>query len=56
MRWFLGAVWLLILAKCAVVWWAMAHWSVPFHPAWIVAPTLLLAALATGLWLAVKDE
>ena len=56
MFWFLGAVWLLILAKCAVVWWAMVHWSVPFHPAWIVAPTLLFASLATGVWLAVKDE
>ena len=56
MFWFLGAVWLLILAKCAVVWWAMVHWSVPFHLAWIVAPTLLFASLATGVWLAVKDE
>lgn len=56
MCWFLGAVWLLILAKCALVWWAMVHWQVPFHPAWIVIPTLLFAALATGLWLTADDE
>lgn len=56
MRWFLGAAWLLILAKCALVWWAVAHWQVPFHPAWIVIPTLLFAALATALWLAPHAE
>lgn len=52
MRWFLGAVWMLILAKCSLVWWAIIHWNVPFHPAWIVLPTLLFAALATVLWIA----
>lgn len=56
MRWFLGLVWILILAKCALVWWAMTHWHVPMHPAWIVVPTLLFATLATGLWLAAHDE
>jgi hypothetical protein len=56
MFWFLGAVWLLILAKCALVWWAMVHWNVPFHPAWIVLPTLLFAGLATLLWLTADDD
>jgi hypothetical protein len=56
MRWFLGVVWVVILAKCALVWWAIGHWHVPVHPAWIVLPTLILAALATGLWLAAHDE
>lgn len=56
MRWFLGAVWLAILAKCALVWWAMLRWHVPFHPGWIVGPTLLFALLATGLWLGAHDE
>ncbi len=56
MRWFLSVAWLLILAKCTLIWWAMVHWSVPFHPAWIVVPTLLFAALATGLWLGPHDE
>lgn len=56
MRWFFGAVWLAILVKCALVWWAMIHWHVPFHPGWIVVPTLLFALLATGLWLGADDE
>jgi len=56
MRWFLGAAWILILAKCELVWWAMTRWHVPFHPAWIIAPTLLLAALATVLWVAPHDD
>jgi hypothetical protein len=42
--------WALIGLKCVLVWWAMAHWRVPIHPAWIVAPTIIFAALATGLW------
>lgn len=56
MRWFLGVAWVLILVKCTVVWWAMIHWHVPMHPAWIVLPTLLFAGLATGLWLAAHDD
>jgi hypothetical protein len=28
----------------------MQHWSVPFHPLWIVGPTLAFAALATAIW------
>lgn len=56
MRWFLGLAWIVVLAKCVLVWWAMVHWHVPIHPAWIVLPTLMFAALATGLWLAVHDD
>lgn len=56
MRRFLGMAWIAILAKCVLVWWAIGHWQVPFHPAWIVMPTLLFAALATVLWLAPHDE
>lgn len=52
MRWFLGVAWLVILVKCVLVWWAMNHWHVPIHPAWVVVPTLMLAALATALWIA----
>jgi len=47
----LAIIWAVILAKCAVIWWAMLHWSVPMHPLWIVAPTLVFAALATAIWL-----
>lgn len=56
MRWFLGVAWILILAKCSVVWWAMTHWHVAMHPGWIVIPTLVFATLATGLWLAAHDD
>ncbi|MFZ5494434.1 MAG: hypothetical protein ACOZE5_03735 [Verrucomicrobiota bacterium] len=52
MRWFLGVSWIVILAKCVLVWWAMSHWQAPMHPAWIVLPTLMFAALATALWIA----
>jgi hypothetical protein len=56
MRWFLAAAWVLILAKCVAVTWAIDRWTVPIGAAWIVVPTLLIAALATGLWLRGDDE
>jgi hypothetical protein len=51
MRWILAIAWVVILAKCVVVTWAMNHWHVPIHPGWVVVPTLLLAAGATWLWI-----
>lgn len=54
-RWFLGVAWSAIAAKCVLVWWAIAHWQVPVHPLWIVAPTLLCAALATALWVTHRE-
>lgn len=56
MRRFLGVAWIVILAKCVLVGWAMAHWRVPIHPAWVIVPTLLLAALATALWIAPHED
>ncbi|HVS53535.1 MAG TPA: hypothetical protein VHD62_14365 [Opitutaceae bacterium] len=50
-RWFMAAAWLLIAAKCVAVSWAIDRWHVPLHPAWIVAPTLVFAAVATAIWL-----
>lgn len=49
-RWIMGVAWLLILMKCVVVWWAIDRWHMPFHPAWIIGPTLAFAALASLLW------
>ena len=49
-RWLMGAAWIAILGKCAGVWWAVEHWHMPFHPAWIVVPTLVFAGLASMLW------
>ena len=46
----MGAAWIAILGKCAGVWWAVEHWHMPFHPAWIVVPTLVFAGLASMLW------
>ncbi len=56
MRWFLIVAWVLILAKCGFVWWAIDHWQVPIHAAWIIVPTLMMAALATVLWLVHTED
>jgi hypothetical protein len=50
-RWFMGIAWAVTLAKCYLVWWAVEHWHMPFHPGWIVFPTLTFAGLATVIWL-----
>lgn len=55
-RWFVAIAWSLIALKCTLIWWAMIHWNVPFHPLWIVAPTLMFALLATGLWLTHHED
>lgn len=55
-RWLMLGAWVLILAKCAAVWWAIGHWHVPVHPAWIIVPTLLIAALATVLWVTHEED
>ena len=49
-RWLMAVAWALIAVKCVVVWWAIGRWSVPVHPLWVVAPTLVFAALATAIW------
>ena len=49
-RWLMAILWAAIAVKCVAVWWAIGHWHMPFHPLWIVAPTVAFAALATALW------
>lgn len=44
------AGWLLLVVKCFVVIWVIRRWAVPFHPYWIIAPTILMAALGTALY------
>ena len=56
MNWFMSVVWVLIAVKCVVVWWGVIHWRMPFHPLWIVAPTLVFGGLATFVWLTHKEE
>jgi hypothetical protein len=55
-RWVMGIAWMLIAIKCVVVWWAIEHWQMPFHPLWIIAPTLAFGGLATILWLTHQEE
>ncbi|HWA85348.1 MAG TPA: hypothetical protein VG710_03935 [Opitutus sp.] len=50
MRWFMGMAWIVVLAKCAWVWWAVEHWNMRFHPLWVIGPTLVFALLITALW------
>ncbi|MDD2764504.1 MAG: hypothetical protein PHE83_11070 [Opitutaceae bacterium] len=44
------AGWMLIMVKCLAVIWIIGRWSVPFHPYWIILPTILLAALGTAVY------
>lgn len=44
------AGWLVIVIKCFAVLWAIDHWAVPFHPYWIIVPTILMAALCTAVY------
>jgi hypothetical protein len=46
----LGIGWLLVLAKCVLVWWTCHTYSVPVHPAWVIIPTLLGAILCTVVY------
>lgn len=55
-RWLMTIAWLLIAVKCVWVWWAVNRWQMPFHPLWIVAPTIVFAGLATALWLAHRED
>ena len=43
--------WALILGKCILVWWACVRYAVPIHPLWVIVPTIVFAALCTGLYL-----
>ena len=41
--------WVIILTKCFLTPWAITHWQVPVHPAWVIVPTLIFASLVTLL-------
>ena len=45
------AGWVLIVVKSIFVWWACAHYALPFHPLWVIAPTVAFAALCNGVYL-----
>ncbi len=45
-RWILAG-WILILVKCAAIWWLIETHKVPIHPLWLVGPTIMFGLLAT---------
>lgn len=55
LRWIMGLLWAAILVKCLLVNWAVDHWRMPFHAAWVIVPTIAFAALATALWLTHRE-
>lgn len=54
-RWFMAIAWSVIVLKCVFVSWAVDHWRMPFHAWWVVAPTLVFALLATGVWVVHRE-
>ena len=47
----LGAGWALIAIKTVAMFWLVDTYSMPFNAWWIVAPTLLAAAICTWIYL-----
>ena len=43
--------WILIAAKCIVMWWAIEAYSVPIHPIWLAGPTIVFGLLVTALYI-----
>lgn len=42
--------WVIIVAKCFVVAWAIERYAIPVQPGWVVVPTLFMAAICTALY------
>jgi len=55
-RWIMAAAWVLILVKCVLISWVVERYHMPFNAAWIIAPTLVFAGLATVLWLTHQED
>lgn len=49
-RWLIAG-WVLIMLKCAAMWWAIETYRVPIHPMWLVGPTVVFGLLATALYI-----
>jgi len=47
----LGLGWLLIVFKSFGVYWLFDHYHVPVNALWVVAPTVIFAALCTAVYL-----
>ena len=46
----IAGFWVVIVLKCAAVWWIMVHYRVPINPLWVVVPTVIFAALCTAVY------
>ena len=46
----LAVGWLLILLKCAAIYWACHRYQVPISPWWLIVPTLAFATLCTVVY------
>lgn len=51
---FLAVCWVLILIKSFAVIWLFDRYHVPVNPLWVIAPTVVFAALCTIIYL-VRD-
>jgi hypothetical protein len=49
-RWIVAG-WILILAKCAAMWWLIQTYQVPIHPLWLIGPTVVFGLLATAIYI-----
>ncbi|HXN34758.1 MAG TPA: hypothetical protein VN877_01210 [Opitutaceae bacterium] len=43
--------WVLILVKSVAVVWLFGHYHVPVNPLWVIAPTVVFAALCTVVYM-----
>ena len=46
----IGIFWVVIVAKCFLIWWVIEHFRIPFSPWWVIAPTLIFAAVCTAVY------
>jgi hypothetical protein len=47
----LAICWLVIIAKSFAVLWLFNRYHVPVNPLWVIAPTVVFAALCTAVYL-----
>ncbi len=45
------ACWVVIAAKCVLVAWLFKHYQIAVNPMWVIAPTVVFAALCTAVYL-----
>ena len=48
---FMAWCWIVIAAKSALVLWLFERYRVPINPLWVIAPTIVFAALVTVVYL-----